>query len=88
MSQFPFTALMRQLKKFGKFGILNATLLLPIVTTKREDIPDMDAVADSMANDDREVTEGKMTAFLSKNNSLYDPRMRGGLEDAMRYGYL
>ena len=86
MSQFPFTALLRQLKQFGKFGIVLSTLLIPLMTTSNDELPDMDFLADNMANSDPKVMEEMMKNF-SKTNKAYDSRMRETLLDAIRYGY-
>jgi hypothetical protein len=48
MSQFPFTALLRQLKQFGKFGVVMATFLIPMLTTSNDELPDMDIMAENM----------------------------------------
>jgi hypothetical protein len=87
MSQFPFTALLRQLKQFGKFGIIMATFLIPLLTTSNDELPDMDFMAENMKNDDPEVMENMMKNFM-KTNKVYEERMRHSLLDAIRYGYL
>lgn len=38
---FPYSALLDQLRKFGKFGLYAAILLLPIITTDASDVPDL-----------------------------------------------
>lgn len=86
MSQFPFTAFLRQMKLFGKYGFLMSTFLLPMVTTKNEDLPDMDFIAENMNNDDPAMIE-EMMAFTQKENLNYNKRMRGSALDALKYGY-
>jgi hypothetical protein len=89
MSQFPFTALLRQLKQFGKFGVLMASFLIPMLSTKNEDLPDMDYIAENMKLEetDPEKAQELMKAFENKNDG-YKPRMRDALIDAIRLGYL
>lgn len=87
MSQFPFTALLRQLKQFGKFGIVMACMLVPMLTTKNEDLPDMDFLAENMDNDSEEMKEAMMKSFVTSDNG-YNKRVREILHDAIRYGYL
>lgn len=87
MSQFPFTALLRQLKHFAKFGIIMATFLVPMITTKNEELPDMDFVAENMGKEDPALMEEMMKSFGGANGA-FKSRMSGALFDAMRYGYL
>lgn len=88
MKQFPLTALLRQLKQFGKFGILMATFLVPMMATKNEDLPDMDFMAENIDTQDPELMAEIIKAFTTKSDAAYKPRMQGDLLDAMRYGYL
>lgn len=81
--QFPFEALLHQLKKFGKFGVIVSVILIPILLTEDDDFPDLDAMAEEM--------EGKPNNFnetFAANDEVYKKRMRGVLTDAIRYGYL
>ena len=82
MSQFPFTAFLRQLKAFGKFGITMGVFLIPMITTKNEDLPDMDEVAEGMKTQDMSVM-GNML-----NSATGDSRLAGAIIDANKYGYL
>lgn len=84
MSQFPFTALLRQLKLFGKFGFMMSTFLLPMLTTKNENLPDMDFIAENMNIDDPALLEEMMN--FPPNNE-FPIRMRGSALDAIKYGY-
>lgn len=88
MAQFPFTALLRQLKQFGKFGILMAVFLIPMLSTKNEDLPDMDFIAENMDMNEKDPEKAAemMKAFENKNDA-YKPRMREALLDAIRLGY-
>ena len=80
VSQFPFTALLKQLKTFGKFGITMAIFLIPMSTAKSEDLPDMDQMAESSNNQDASCN--------LVNNSLGDSRLSGSIIDAIKYNYL
>ena len=79
-SQFPFTAFLRQLKTFGKFGITIAIFLIPMSTAKSEDLPDMDKMSENFKNQDA-------TSNLV-NSSIGDSRLSGSIMDAIEYGYL
>lgn len=87
MKQFPFTALLRHLRRFGKFGIVMAAFIVPMVATKKEDLPDMDFLAENMEKKDPEIIE----AFLNqmrKQDVIVGARMRDVIYDAIQYGYL
>lgn len=87
MSQFPFTALLRQLKIFGKFGVIMSMFLIPMLTTSNDEQPDMDILAEQMKNNDPVMME-EMMKNLMKTNKVYEQRMRDSLLDGIRYGYL
>ena len=82
MSQFPFTAFLRQLKAFGKFGITMGVFLIPMITTKNEDLPDMDKMAEGIKNKDT----SSMADFMTNKSS--DARLAAAITDAAKYGYL
>ena len=84
MSQFPFTALLRQLKAFGKFGITMGVFLIPMITTKNEDLPDMDAMADKYKDQDLTAMDG----FMMQTSESGQSRLNGAIADAVKYGYL
>lgn len=87
ISQFPFTALIRQLKQFGKFGILMASNIIPMLSLKKEEIPDMAFVAENMKNEDPEKVAQIMATFGQMEEKI-KPKMRAALLDAMRLGYI
>lgn len=88
MTQFPFTALLRQLKKFGKFGIIMAAMIVPLITKPNEELADMDFMAGNMDTEDEEIKEAMMKSFLGKPDDRFKGRMQGVLHDAIRYGFL
>jgi Ecdysteroid kinase-like family len=89
MTQFPFTALLRHLRKFGKYGVLMSSLIVPMLQTKSEDIPDMDFTIESMKSQDPEVIAAMMQQFIQEDAvKAIEERLRGVLHDAIKYGYL
>lgn len=87
MTQFPFTALLRQLKQFGKFGLIMGTMLIPMMATRNDELPDMDFIAENMNNEDPEAIAAMM-ATMSKGGDSTQPRMRAAALDTVRLGYL
>lgn len=86
-SQFPLTALLRQLKQFGKFGIVSACVGVPSLCVNTETMEDIGAAVENMTADDPKMMEAMAKAFGATNDK-YDSRMRGVLLDALRYKYL
>ncbi|XP_050086877.1 uncharacterized protein LOC126571973 [Anopheles aquasalis] len=82
---FPRTALMRQLRTFGRFGVLMAVFLVPMLCTRNEDLVDMDEAAEKY-RDGEEMDIGMLTK--NANQKDYAVRMRGVIKDIVRYGYL
>ncbi|EAT35124.1 AAEL012683-PA [Aedes aegypti] len=83
--QFPYTALLRQLKACGKFGILMAVFMVPMLCTENQDLPDMDEAAEKY----KESQEFD-TSFIAnvKSEDKYKSRMAAVIRDVIRYGYL
>lgn len=91
MTVFPFTALLRQLKKFGRVAIIFAAMAIPMFATKSEDLLDMDVAAEQLKDKDPAALEEIMKQYalvIGKNAGTINERMRGVLHDAIRYGYL
>lgn len=89
-TQFPFTALLRHLKKFGKLGILAACFAVPMLQTKNEEMLDMDIVAEKMQKMDPKEIEEMTKLFMEMNKDSIEQvnkRIRDVLLDGIRYGY-
>ena len=84
MNQFPFTAFLRQLKTFGKFGVCMSIFLLPMLTVKNEDLPDRDEMADSF----KDINPEDMIKKMKVNDEIFKARMSSTIRDAVKYGYL
>jgi hypothetical protein len=85
--QFPKPEFLRQVKRYGKFGIVMATLLIAMQTAPKGKLPDMDYMADNMQRnqDPREMLQ--VFSNLTIDNKAYEERMRDTLMDAFEYGY-
>lgn len=84
---FPRKALDDQLARFGRFGLLMATMLLPIITTKGEDVPDMDAMAEKLENG--ADISAEIHNFKSEGTQdIYREKMAGCCRDMVRLGYI
>lgn len=82
---YPYSAMMEQLEKFGKYGAYIAAMLLPMLTGDPSDTPDLDEVA-------ADFKEGKMSELnsldLGDANERYVARLTGVFEDMVRLGYI
>lgn len=84
---FPRSALDDQLVRFGRFGLLMAAMLLPIITTKSEDIPDLDGMAEKLENGFDVSSE--INNFKSEGTQdIYREKMAGCCRDMVRLGYI
>ncbi|XP_035897702.1 uncharacterized oxidoreductase dhs-27-like [Anopheles stephensi] len=82
---FPRTAFLRQLRQYGRFGLLLAAFVVPMMCTRKEDLLDMDATAEMFLE-----TQNVDIAIYTKNTnqSAYRKRMSAVIRDAVRYGYI
>lgn len=76
---FPQSAFDDQLKKFGKFGLINSILVLPMMTSNPEDCPDL--------NKSSEVAQ-ELQFTSSSTIDAYTKRMRGVFQDMFDLGYI
>ncbi|KAJ6632707.1 hypothetical protein Bhyg_16080 [Pseudolycoriella hygida] len=82
---FSFEDLQDQLKKFGSYALIIAPMLLNIITTKPDDIPDLDNLAEEFK--DKTVEEG-MKAFINDASiDKFNARVRDVVHDILRLGY-
>lgn len=90
MTQFPFTALLRHLKRFGKMGILAACFAVPMLSAKSENLPDMDALAEKMEKMDPAEMEEINKQFMELNKDgieKINQRIQDVILDGIRFGY-
>lgn len=82
---YPYSAMQDQFRKFGKFGLYMASLLLPMMTADAEATPDLDALAEDMHNDNDKISE----IFKSEeSDNRFAKRLGGVFYDMDRLGYL
>lgn len=82
---FSYDDLQDQLKKFGSYALIIAPMLLNIITTKPDDIPDLDNLAEEYK--DKTMEEG-MKAFMNDFSiDKFNARIRDVVQDVLRLGY-
>ncbi|XP_055538989.1 uncharacterized protein LOC129726391 [Wyeomyia smithii] len=83
--QFPYTALLKQLKTFGRFGLMMATFLVPMLCIENQDLPDLNAEAEKF----KETQKVDMIfAVNQRSEAKMRKRMSAVIRDVIRYGYL
>lgn len=92
---FPFGALLEQLRKFGKFGLLNATFILPVITKEvdmqlRENFkPRAENLKDEIEVKLESDSEDELDFDIGRNISdSYKKRFRDIVSDMYRLGYI
>ncbi|XP_058443604.1 uncharacterized protein LOC131425602 isoform X2 [Malaya genurostris] len=84
---FPREALDQQLKQFGRFGLLMAVMILPVITTKSEDVPDLEEMAEKLENGVNIADE--VNNFRSEDTeATYRQRMSDCCRDMVQFGYI
>lgn len=87
-SQFPFTALLRQLKKFGKFGVITSIFLIPSMQSKGDDLLDIDFMAENMQKEIDPAYQAQLMKMVSTQQANSHGKVRDLILDAIQYGYL
>lgn len=82
---FPYDAMLEHLHKFGKFGMVMATMLLPIITSEEGKTPDLDELANGMS----EKRDIDVNIFMTDNSKdEFNKRVRDVVIDMVRLDYL
>jgi hypothetical protein len=90
-SLFPREVFNEHLKRFGKFGLVMAIMVLPIFTSKAEDVPDMDEMAEKfkeMQDNGTEFKEEDIKFTTDETRGAYNERMIGVFQDMYDLGYI
>lgn len=82
---FTFDDLQDQFKKFGRYALIIAPMLLHILTTKPDDIPDLDNLAEDFK--DKPLEEGMKAWMDIAPLDKYNARVRDVVQDILRLGY-
>lgn len=92
---FPFGAMLEQLRKFGKFGLLNATFILPVISKEVDmHLRENYKAPPSKLKDEIEVklesdSEEEIDLEIARNLSdSYKKRFRDIVSDMYRLGYI
>ncbi|XP_058819897.1 uncharacterized protein LOC131682439 isoform X2 [Topomyia yanbarensis] len=84
---FPRKALDQQLQRFGRFGLMMAVMILPIITTRSEDVPDLEEMAEKMENG-FDISEEANNFRSEDTEANYRQRMGDCCRDMVQLGYI
>lgn len=82
---FPFTALLRSMKQYGRFALNVSLVIVQMLTAERKDLPDMDEIMKKFSNNEM---DGEFFGVAEQSKNVYAERMSGILRDLGRKGYL
>lgn len=83
---FPYTLMQEHLQKFGKIGIITASVALPIITAERGKSIDLDEFAEDFAKN--ENTDAFNSYISDNSREKFNKRMRDVVIDMVRLGYV
>lgn len=83
---FTFDNLQEQLKRFGKYGIVMAPMLMQVITVQPNDIPDLDEMARNAGNETSEQLEN-VDGWVNQSNPVYHKRMSEVIRDYYSKNY-
>lgn len=82
---FPFTAMLRQLRQYGRYALGAALMVVPMLCSVKADLPDIDALAQQM---DAGKWDGEVFGLKSEAaERAYKERMGGILRDMGKKGF-
>lgn len=88
---FPYEAFREQLIKFGRFGIPMAFMLVPMISSKPDELADMDQISEALVKFKRTGVKSQvyieMEEKYQKTMLLTQERTRDVVIDMINYGY-
>ncbi|XP_013097757.2 uncharacterized protein LOC106080772 [Stomoxys calcitrans] len=83
---YPRQELEKQLKTKGAIGLLFAMIVLPILTTKSEDVPDLEELSEKVSAG--KSTDAMEAGFVGAKSAIFNERMRGIICDTIDWGLI
>lgn len=81
---FPFALMVEHLQKFGKFGLVLSTVLLPMITSEIGSALDLDRMGDDSNGDGTDSNN-----FISeRSRNKLNERLRDVIIDMIRLNYI
>uniref|UniRef100_A0A4Y0BNV6 CHK domain-containing protein n=1 Tax=Anopheles funestus TaxID=62324 RepID=A0A4Y0BNV6_ANOFN len=88
--QFPRSAFRDQLKQFGRYGFLISMMIMPIICTPNDELPDTDAAMEGIMEENPKGNNEINFVYGTTEKAAirYRARMSGCIRDTIRLGYL
>ncbi|XP_040152163.1 uncharacterized protein LOC120893969 [Anopheles arabiensis] len=88
--QFPRSAFREQLKKFGRYGLLIAMLILPMICTPNDELPDTNKAMEGLVKENPDGDDEVHFEYGTTEKAAirYQKRMSGCIRDMVRLGYI
>lgn len=85
---FPFHELQNQLRKFARYGVVMAPLLMQSIVSDASTIVDLDALATEMSKPVIDTSKIEFMRFDAVSLANYRQRLGDVIEDAKSYGWI
>lgn len=84
----PFAELHEQLRRYGRFGVLMAPLLLQVIVADENSVKDMDEMSHEISKDEVDGNKISFTEFNAKSVATYRQRLGDVIDDCLRLGWI
>lgn len=81
---YPYDVFMAHIEKYGRYGLYTAVMLLPLLTSDADEIPDINEVF----NDGDVKKAAEAFSFKSKNDEEYNTRIRDIIKDMVKRNFI
>lgn len=84
----PFAEFQSQLRKYGRYGLAMAPLLLQVIVSDSSSIVDMDEAALELSKPEAERKQIEFTKFSEESLAVYRQRLGDVIDDAKKFGWI
>lgn len=84
----PFGQVQAQLRRYGRFGLLMAPLLLQVIVSDPSNVADMDEMAREISKDEVDGQKVNFTNFNPESLAKYRQRLGDVIEDSLRNNWI
>lgn len=80
------TGFNKEFTRKGKIGLILSMIVLPILTTKSEDVPDLEKLSEKVCGG--QSTDAMEAGFVGTNSSLFRKRLSGIIMDTIDWNLI
>lgn len=85
---FPYEALLEQCQKFGAYAIIVGTILVPMLWSDIDSMPNMDEVAVVESQNRKKMEENLFKIQSNEKQNAYNKSVTDMIDDIARFGYI